>query len=66
MSLGRVMIQGEVKNLKLIPIKIPPLVVYGFMVLECMELRILNVPILPYHYDNSDEYRFPWNSEDIP
>lgn len=47
-------------------IKIPPLIVHGFTALECVEARILNVPTLPYRYDNPDEHRFPWDSEEIP
>ena len=30
------------------------------------EARIINIPTLPYRYTNPDEYRFPWNSEEIP
>jgi dTDP-4-dehydrorhamnose 3,5-epimerase len=47
-------------------IKISPLIVHGFMALDCEEARIVNVPTLPYRYNNPDEYRFPWNSEEIP
>ena len=47
-------------------LKIPPFVVHGFTVLEGEEARIINIPTLPYRYDNPDEYRFPWNSEEIP
>lgn len=47
-------------------IRIPSLVLHGFTALECEEARILNIPTLPYRYDNPDEYRFPWNSEEIP
>lgn len=47
-------------------IKIPPQVVHGFTALDCEEARILNIPTLPYRYNNPDEYRFPWNSEEIP
>jgi dTDP-4-dehydrorhamnose 3,5-epimerase len=47
-------------------INIPPLIVHGFTALECEEARIVNVPTLPYRYNNPDEYRFPWNSDEIP
>ena len=47
-------------------LKIPPLVAHGFTVVEGEEARIINIPTLPYRYDNPDEYRFPWNSAEIP
>lgn len=47
-------------------LKIPPWVAHGFTALDCEETRIVNVPTLPYRYDNPDEHRFPWNSQEIP
>jgi dTDP-4-dehydrorhamnose 3,5-epimerase len=47
-------------------LKIPPLVVHGFTAHDCEEARIVNVPTLPYQYDRPDEYRYPWDSTDIP
>jgi len=47
-------------------IKIPRMVVHGFTAHECDEARIINVPTLPYRYVNPDEYRYPWNSPEIP
>lgn len=47
-------------------IKIPPQVVHGFTALNCDEARILNIPTQLYRYDHPDEYRFSWNSADIP
>jgi len=47
-------------------IKIPPEVVHGFTAIECPETRIVNIPTLPYRYNDPDEYRYPWNSEEIP
>ncbi|MEW6189273.1 MAG: dTDP-4-dehydrorhamnose 3,5-epimerase family protein [Actinomycetota bacterium] len=47
-------------------LKIPPYVAHGFTAFDCEETRIVNVPTLPYRYDDPDEYRFPWNSEEIP
>lgn len=47
-------------------LRIPPLVVHGFTVLEGEEARIINIPTQPYRYDSPDEYRFPWNSDEIP
>jgi dTDP-4-dehydrorhamnose 3,5-epimerase len=47
-------------------LKIPPLVVHGFTAHGCDEARIANVPTLPYRYVDPDEFRYPWNSPDIP
>jgi dTDP-4-dehydrorhamnose 3,5-epimerase len=68
--------RGEVQELILdappcrqeqpILVKIPPLVLHGFTALDCEEVRIINVPTLPYRYTDPDEFRQPWNSPDIP
>ncbi len=47
-------------------IKIPPGVVHGFTAIDCPEARIVNIPTLPYRYKDPDEYRYPWDSEEIP
>lgn len=47
-------------------LQIPRLVIHGFTAYECDEARIINVPTLPYRYEKPDEYRYPWNSEEIP
>jgi dTDP-4-dehydrorhamnose 3,5-epimerase len=47
-------------------LKIPPLVLHGFTAHGCDEARIANVPTLPYRYVDPDEFRYPWNSPDIP
>jgi dTDP-4-dehydrorhamnose 3,5-epimerase len=47
-------------------LKIPPYVYHGFTASGCKEVRIINIPTLPYRYEHPDEYRCPWNSEDIP
>ncbi|MFN2431358.1 MAG: dTDP-4-dehydrorhamnose 3,5-epimerase family protein [Gemmatimonadota bacterium] len=47
-------------------VQIPPFVVHGFTALECDEARIVNVPTLPYRYDDPDEHRYPWDSPDVP
>ncbi|HDP70190.1 MAG TPA: dTDP-4-dehydrorhamnose 3,5-epimerase [Actinobacteria bacterium] len=47
-------------------LKIPAWVAHGFAALDCDEARIINVPTKPYRYDNPDELRFPWDSEEIP
>ncbi|HTU00304.1 MAG TPA: dTDP-4-dehydrorhamnose 3,5-epimerase family protein [Candidatus Sulfotelmatobacter sp.] len=68
--------QGEVQEFILasppavdpapILLKIPPLVVHGFTAQGSDEARIVNVPTLPYRYADPDEFRYPWNSTDIP
>lgn len=47
-------------------LKIPPLVVHGFTAIDCEEARIINIPTLPYRRDHPDEYRYLWNSPEIP
>ncbi len=47
-------------------LQIPPLVVHGFTAYDCAEARIVNIPTRPYKYEEPDEYRYPWNSEEIP
>lgn len=47
-------------------LKIPPMVVHGFTAIGCDEARIINIPSLPYRYASPDEYRYPWNSPDVP
>lgn len=47
-------------------LKIPPLVIHGFTAIGCDEARIINIPTLAYRRDGPDEYRYPWNSPEIP
>ena len=47
-------------------LQIPPLVMHGFTAYDCDDARIINVPTRPYRYKDPDEYRYPWNSEEIP
>lgn len=47
-------------------LQIPPFVVHGFTAHECDEARIINIPTRPYRYEKPDEYRYSWNSEEIP
>jgi dTDP-4-dehydrorhamnose 3,5-epimerase len=68
--------QGEVQELILdappcplaapILVKIPPLVLHGFTAWACDEARIINVPTRPYRYASPDEFRYAWNSPEIP
>jgi len=47
-------------------LKIPPFVVHGFTTFDSDEARILNIPTELYNYEQPDEYRYPWNSQEIP
>ena len=47
-------------------LKIPAGVVHGFTAIHGEEARIINIPTLPYRYAAPDEYRYPWNSPEIP
>ena len=47
-------------------LQIPPLVMHGFTAYDCDDARIINVPTRPYRYKDPYEYRYPWNSEEIP
>ena len=46
-------------------IKIPKGVVHGFAAINCDQAKIVNLPTKHYNYDQPDELRFPWNSEEI-
>lgn len=52
------------KNLMLL--SIPSGVVHGFTAYHCPETRIVNIPTEVYIYKKPDEYRYPWNSKEIP
>lgn len=54
---------GE-KNLILI--HIPPFVYHGFKAIGTEMAMIINHPTHPYNYQNPDEYRLPYNTEEIP
>ena len=47
-------------------LRIPPLVIHGFTAVDSEEARIINIPTRPYRYADPDEYRYPWNSPDVP
>ncbi len=51
---------------KPILLKIPKLVVHGFTAIDYPEARIVNIPTLTYNYKNPDEFRFPWDTKEIP
>lgn len=47
-------------------ITIPPNVVHGFKSVSKEMTYIINCPDKLYNYDNPDEYRIPYDSEEIP
>ena len=47
-------------------IKIPPSVVHGFKGVGQDVALIVNVPTELYDYDDPDEYRLPYDSDEIP
>lgn len=47
-------------------LKIPPLVVHGFTAVTGEEARLVNIPTFPYRYAEPDEFRYPWDSPEIP
>jgi len=47
-------------------IKIPKGVYHGFTAADCDEARIVNIPTREYNYDNPDEHRCLWNSDEVP
>ncbi len=47
-------------------IKIPPLVVHGFKGIGEQTALIVNVPTELYNYDQPDEYRLAFDSDEIP
>lgn len=47
-------------------LRIPPLVVHGFTTLQSEEARIIKIPTLPYRYADPDQYRYPWDSPEVP
>jgi dTDP-4-dehydrorhamnose 3,5-epimerase len=47
-------------------LRIPPFVLHGFTALSAEEARIINIPTVPYHYAEPDEFRVGWDSPDVP
>ncbi len=47
-------------------IKIPPGVVHGFKGVGQETALIVNVPTELYHYEDPDEHRLPYDTEEIP
>ena len=47
-------------------LKIPPRVLHGFSPADDKETTILNMPTELYNYKNPDEYRVPYDSDEVP
>ncbi len=47
-------------------IKIPPLVLHGFKAVGGEAVSLVNLPTHPYNYETPDEYRLPYDSDDVP
>lgn len=47
-------------------VKIPKMVYHGFKAIGDEEAWILNVPTRSYQYDDPDEYRLPYDTDEIP
>jgi len=47
-------------------IKIPPMVMHGFKGIGHNVTLIVNVPTELYNYDDPDEYRLPFDTDEIP
>ena len=50
----------------LILLKIPPLVMHGFKGISPEMTLIVNVPTELFKYSEPDEFRLPWNTDEIP
>jgi dTDP-4-dehydrorhamnose 3,5-epimerase len=47
-------------------LQIPPFVLHGFTPYKCDFAKIINIPSLHYIYGEPDEFRYPWNSPEVP
>ncbi len=47
-------------------IKIPPGVLHGFKAIGSEPVYLVNLPTRLYNYDEPDEYRLPYDSEEVP
>lgn len=47
-------------------VKIPKGVYHGFTAVDCDEARIVNIPTKEYNYQDPDEHRCPWDSDEVP
>lgn len=47
-------------------IKIPPGVLHGFKAVGSEPVYLVNLPTRLYNYEEPDEYRLPYDTEDVP
>jgi len=47
-------------------LQIPKFVLHGFTAFDCDFTKIVNIPSAHYNYDDPDEFRYPWNSPEVP
>lgn len=47
-------------------LKIPPLVMHGFKAIGNRSALIINCPTEVYNYEEPDEYRLPYDTDEIP
>lgn len=47
-------------------LQIPTHVLHGFTTYRCKFTKIINVPTIHYVYDDPDEFRYPWDSPEVP
>ena len=47
-------------------VKIPVMVYHGFKGIEPQAALVMNIVTEPYNYDQPDEHRIPWDSQDVP
>ena len=62
---------GEVTELfigkdNMLLVQIPENIYHGWKCISQTESIVINIPDLPYCYDNPDEIRLPYNSDKIP
>jgi len=65
-AIQEVIMSDPLKTGEQILVKVPFGVIHGFAADSCDEARIVNIPNNRYIYENPDEFRYPWNSEEIP
>lgn len=47
-------------------IKVPPLVLHGFKAVGDEPVYLVNLPTRLYNYEEPDEYRLPYDSDEVP
>ena len=47
-------------------LQIPPYVLHGFTAYRCKLTKIVSIPNCHYVYSDPDEFRYPWDSSEVP